>query len=215
MSDKAVYLEDVSASASKQSTSSAASDQSAATTKTVVAKRERMKRRRWHLYRHFSRISGQRTLGEMFNSGPAAKKAKVADPSAATKPKPSPVKVEAPLNSIPFSLSGYKEDLSEEERRLLALECDTMGKSWLKVLKDEIRKPYFLALKVGPPNHCPVIRPHELMHPRVPRATALPVATRRDWRWRHAEARCVPFACVPLWGPRHIGAIVDNAHMAE
>ncbi|KAF8742663.1 hypothetical protein AX14_002895 [Amanita brunnescens Koide BX004] len=51
------------------------------------------------------------------------------------------------LNAIPFSLSAFQESLSEEEKQLLALECDTLGKSWLKVLKDEIRKPYFLDLK--------------------------------------------------------------------
>lgn len=34
------------------------------------------------------------------------------------------------LNSIPFSLSGYTASLSEEEKRLLGLECETMGKSW-------------------------------------------------------------------------------------
>ncbi|KAF8968008.1 hypothetical protein BDZ97DRAFT_2073103 [Flammula alnicola] len=51
------------------------------------------------------------------------------------------------LNAIPFSLSAYQESLSEEEKRLLQLECEVMGKVWLKVLKDEIRKPYFLSLK--------------------------------------------------------------------
>ncbi|EIM90965.1 uracil-DNA glycosylase [Stereum hirsutum FP-91666 SS1] len=52
-----------------------------------------------------------------------------------------------PLNSIPFSLSAYLESLTEDQRRLLQLECETLGKSWLKLLKDEIKKPYFIALK--------------------------------------------------------------------
>ncbi|KZO96786.1 uracil-DNA glycosylase [Calocera viscosa TUFC12733] len=51
------------------------------------------------------------------------------------------------LNSIPFSLNAYKAGLSAEEKEYLALECETMGMSWMKVLKDEIRKPYFLKLK--------------------------------------------------------------------
>ncbi|KAG6330836.1 hypothetical protein ID866_8252 [Astraeus odoratus] len=51
------------------------------------------------------------------------------------------------LNSIPFSLSEYIESIPEDERHLLKLECECMGKSWLKLLKDEIRKPYFLSLK--------------------------------------------------------------------
>ena len=35
-----------------------------------------------------------------------------------------------PLDSIPFSLASFKESLTEEEKRLLDLECETMGKSW-------------------------------------------------------------------------------------
>ena len=35
-----------------------------------------------------------------------------------------------PLNSIPFSLSSFKESLSDEARELLQLECETMGLSW-------------------------------------------------------------------------------------
>ncbi|KAG6909937.1 hypothetical protein DXG01_014206 [Tephrocybe rancida] len=51
------------------------------------------------------------------------------------------------LNSIPFSMSVYQETLTEEQKGLLRLECEVMGKSWLKVLKEEIKKPYFIALK--------------------------------------------------------------------
>ncbi|KAJ6468448.1 uracil-DNA glycosylase-like protein [Mycena sanguinolenta] len=52
------------------------------------------------------------------------------------------------LNSIPFSLSAFVESLpTDDARALLALECDTMGKSWLKLLADEIAQPYFLELK--------------------------------------------------------------------
>ncbi|KAI0249155.1 uracil-DNA glycosylase-like protein [Lactifluus subvellereus] len=51
------------------------------------------------------------------------------------------------LNSIPFSSSEYVASLTEDQKRLLKLECETMGKSWLKVLKDEIKKPYFVSLK--------------------------------------------------------------------
>jgi hypothetical protein len=34
------------------------------------------------------------------------------------------------LNSVPFSQSAYYKTLTEEERRLLALELAVMGKSW-------------------------------------------------------------------------------------
>ncbi|THH19815.1 hypothetical protein EW146_g1413 [Bondarzewia mesenterica] len=52
-----------------------------------------------------------------------------------------------PLNAIPFSLSAYVGSLTDDQKRLLKLECDSMGKSWLKLLKDEIKKPYFISLK--------------------------------------------------------------------
>jgi len=94
----------------------------------------------------------QRTLMDMFSgsqpdtaSTPMAKKLKlsVSEPALSVQGKTSSLR----LNAIPFSLSQYQESLSTDERRLLALECAYMGKSWLKVLKDEIKKPYFIALK--------------------------------------------------------------------
>ncbi|KAG8213068.1 uracil-DNA glycosylase-like protein [Butyriboletus roseoflavus] len=50
------------------------------------------------------------------------------------------------LNFIPFSLSEFIESIPEDQRHLLKLECDCMGKSW-QLLKDEIKKPYFISLK--------------------------------------------------------------------
>lgn len=34
------------------------------------------------------------------------------------------------LNSIPFSLSAYQQSLTDEQKDLLLLECETMGLSW-------------------------------------------------------------------------------------
>jgi len=34
------------------------------------------------------------------------------------------------LNSIPFSSSEYTDSLTGDQKRLLKLECETMGKSW-------------------------------------------------------------------------------------
>lgn len=75
------------------------------------------------------------------------------------------------LNSIPLNLDAYRASLKPEELALLKLELETMGKSWfvqgpfhtltktriipsltfaiyrLKVLTEEIKKPYFLNLK--------------------------------------------------------------------
>ncbi|KAF9818587.1 hypothetical protein IEO21_02692 [Rhodonia placenta] len=96
-------------------------------------------------------VKRQRTLMDMFSdpapsTGPAAKKIKLAG-SGTTASAGTALTSQAALNSIPFSLSAFQEQLSDEERKLLALECETMGKSWLKVLKDEMRKAYFLKLK--------------------------------------------------------------------
>ncbi|KAF8624543.1 hypothetical protein AX15_005846 [Amanita polypyramis BW_CC] len=131
-----LYLEDVespSKNASKASTANIPATATNASSRTFFSATAGVKR--------------QRTLTDMLSgsqekksgeSTPAAKKLKLAVQGTASSTK---------LNAIPFSLSAYQESLTEEERKLIALECDTMGKSWLKVLKDEIRKPYFLKLK--------------------------------------------------------------------
>ncbi|EMD34152.1 hypothetical protein CERSUDRAFT_86888 [Gelatoporia subvermispora B] len=88
-------------------------------------------------------LKRQRTLLDMFSrpadpaSAPAAKKIRTDASSSGLQP----------LNSVPFSQSEFVDSLTDEEKELLALELETMGKSWLKILKDEIRKPYFLQLK--------------------------------------------------------------------
>ncbi|KAF8802542.1 uracil-DNA glycosylase [Phlegmacium glaucopus] len=98
----------------------------------------------------------QRTLAEMFSGAQSKTCTKstslkgltlsnvASDTSSATRPKVSGL---VKLNSIPFSMTAYLESLSDEEKPLLELECEVMGKSWIKVLKDEIKKPYFLKLK--------------------------------------------------------------------
>ncbi|PAV16453.1 uracil-DNA glycosylase [Pyrrhoderma noxium] len=103
-------------------------------------------------------VKRQRTLMEMValtpksnsldengkDSEPSLKKQKViADSKGASKAATGL----QPLNSIPFSMQAFKDSLNEKEKELLALECETMGKSWLKLLKDEIKKPYFIELK--------------------------------------------------------------------
>lgn len=36
-----------------------------------------------------------------------------------------------PFNAIPFNMEAYKTSLSDEEKQLLALECETMGRTWV------------------------------------------------------------------------------------
>lgn len=108
-----VYLEDV--QISKKDASKAATPATA----TTASNRS-----------FYSTGKRQRTLADMFSS---SQEKKNEDPEPSTKKlkmtvqgTPSLTK----LNAIPFSLSAFQESLSEEEKQLLALECDTLGKSW-------------------------------------------------------------------------------------
>ncbi|KAF8442413.1 uracil-DNA glycosylase-like protein [Boletus edulis BED1] len=79
---------------------------------------------------------------------PEAKKAKLSSSSpSAAKTKAAGSSGLQRLNFIPFSLNDFTESIPENQRHLLELECECMGKSWLKVLKDDIKKPYFISLK--------------------------------------------------------------------
>ncbi|THH29989.1 hypothetical protein EUX98_g4201 [Antrodiella citrinella] len=102
-------------------------------------------------------LKRQRTLVDMFSAEPSSSKKLKLEKSGGSAGRikasssfstaTSASSGSQALNSIPFSLSAYQEALSEQERQLLGLECESMGKSWLKLLKDEIRKPYFIKLK--------------------------------------------------------------------
>lgn len=89
----------------------------------------------------------QRTLVDMF-SGRIGKKVVTASSSASKssgnsisslKPSASfapPATLGlAKLNSIPFSLSAYQQILSEQEKKLLKLECEVTGKVWYVILR--------------------------------------------------------------------------------
>jgi hypothetical protein len=86
----------------------------------------------------------QRTLFDMFGSAPnqgsntPSKKPKLTAPSGSSgNEKLSAVSSPSggssglqPLNSIPFFLNEYIDSLTGDQKRLLKLECETMGKSW-------------------------------------------------------------------------------------
>jgi len=106
-------------------------------------------------------LKRQRTLMDMFvapkdsqsekTGQPSAKKTKLdtlnSSSAGAVKTKVAGSSGLQRLNFIPFSLNEFIESIPEHQRDLLKLECECMGKSWLKVLKDEIKKPYFVSLK--------------------------------------------------------------------
>lgn len=67
----------------------------------------------------------------------SSKRPRTSQPSASSQPgsgqravMSSNTSLELKLNAIPFSLSEFQANLSEEEQRLLSLECATMGKIW-------------------------------------------------------------------------------------
>lgn len=83
-------------------------------------------------------VKRQRTLGEMFYGAQGKKKVK-STPLEGSKPSgvstssiasDSALAGHVKLNAIPFSMTAYLESLSDEEKRLLQLECEVMGKSW-------------------------------------------------------------------------------------
>ncbi|KAG6854398.1 hypothetical protein C0991_007389 [Blastosporella zonata] len=85
-------------------------------------------------------VKRQRTLMDMLSGSqaktvstePSAKKVKLtaSSSSSSMKPNGSTVFGVQKLNSIPFSLSLYQETLTEDQKGLLRLECEMMGKSW-------------------------------------------------------------------------------------
>jgi uracil-DNA glycosylase len=77
-------------------------------------------------------VKRQRTLGEMFSGAHASKGSEstssIASDGATASASGASGLVK--LNSIPFSMTAYLESLSDEEKRLLQLECEVLGKSW-------------------------------------------------------------------------------------
>ncbi|GAA5837951.1 hypothetical protein JCM5353_004295 [Sporobolomyces roseus] len=98
----------------------------------------------------------QLTLGEAFkvpvtSSAPAAKRPRLSSSSSSSS-SAAPLTSSTSSSAQAFSLLTYRDSLSTKgseptEADLLKLECDTLDPSWLALLKDEIKKPYFKELK--------------------------------------------------------------------
>jgi uracil-DNA glycosylase len=170
----AVYLEDIETPSTQTNTQSTQSDQDGSSGEISLQGASGASEKATTVVNNKRK---QRTLMDMFAgsqptkvSGPVAKKLKLSasEPALPTRSGSTSVASSSKnlrLNAIPFSLAQYQESLSADQRSLLALECSCMGKSWcateptlmwitalnvsyrLKVLKDEIKKPYFIALK--------------------------------------------------------------------
>lgn len=121
MGDPTVYLEDID-TARKPTKISEKSENATSTIEDTVAKGTTST----------GAVKRQLTLQDMF-SGSQGKKSseqstkKLKITASGTNSRSSGIQR---LNSIPFSLSAFQESLSDDERKLLQLECEIMGKSW-------------------------------------------------------------------------------------
>ncbi|KAF9237619.1 uracil-DNA glycosylase-like protein [Melanogaster broomeanus] len=146
---RVVYLEDVETVVSKAVDTSVSPGAKEKSNKTAAATESSGVKRQRNL---MDMLSGPKTSQSGTADEPAVKKARLVA-SNASSTSTFKIKVEGSssglqrLNSIPFSLSQFIASLPEEHKHLFMLECECMGKSWLKVLKDEIKKPYFISLK--------------------------------------------------------------------
>ncbi|KAG0708203.1 uracil-DNA glycosylase-like protein [Suillus ampliporus] len=143
---RVVYLEDVETAVLSTSdaksisvTPSSSQDGSVKTTVTTTQATGTLKRQRTLM----DMLSGPQNFK---SAEPAAKKLKSSSSSGSARIAAGGVNVQR-LNAIPFSLSQYIESIPEDHRHFLKLESECMGKSWLKLLKEEIKKPYFISLK--------------------------------------------------------------------
>ena len=122
-SNELVYLEDVEPARKSvvrtDSTATTAIIASTAESKNHVTSTGAMKR--------------QISIAEMFSkassSMPSSKRQNVDNGASMVLPRRSMSGVPS-LNSVPLNLDAYRASLSEEERKLLMLEMETMGKSW-------------------------------------------------------------------------------------
>ena len=139
-SGRVVYLEDLEAPTKEEATGGGKETKSstaAVATATVVATKNASEKKETTK----TAVKRQRTLMDMFSSGsssggtlPNAKKIKLDKSGSSTSitdnSKASGNVAPRTLNSIPFSPSEFVASLSDEEKRLLALEVESMGKSW-------------------------------------------------------------------------------------
>lgn len=99
----------------------------------------------------------QLTLAEALKvpSPPTAKRPRLSSPSSHSSPSADRAAPLASTSTTPpsdFSVESYQASLSSKgsdptEADLLRLECETLDPSWLSLLQNELKKPYFRKLK--------------------------------------------------------------------
>ena len=126
--DRVVYLEDLEqpvVAATKENVSLSVTEKTDTTATTVIADTKLKKTSSLEKKTATGATKRQRSLMDMFPSGSStvSSSSSSRDSKVAKTGTPS-------LNSIPFSMSDFQSELSDEEKMLLQLECETMGKSW-------------------------------------------------------------------------------------
>ncbi|KAH7106282.1 uracil-DNA glycosylase-like protein [Auriculariales sp. MPI-PUGE-AT-0066] len=153
--DKFVFLEDLlipgskasAASSLPNSQASAASDADPSdTTKQTSATAKAGEKRQGSISTFFTSKKLKTTDGSAAQSSTTATTGAAVSASKAVA-RPLAGRLPQKLNQIPFSLSGFRNSLSPENAALLRLEMETMSPIWLKMLAEEIKKPYFIKLK--------------------------------------------------------------------
>ena len=121
-----VYLEDLVAPAKASKAENASSNEQSATTATASKTNEtKVETSTVEKKTSTGATKRQKSLMEMFSKSTSS----TSSPPPAKRAK-SGLSSNPSLNSIPFSLMEFQNGMTDEEKRLLALECETMGKSW-------------------------------------------------------------------------------------
>jgi hypothetical protein len=104
-------------------------------------------------------VKRQRTLAEMFGGASqpepsAAKKQRLsqsttASASASSQPSAPDSSGSKAADAVPFSIASFQESLSDEQKELLSLECEVMGRSWQVTRLEALKKQLFITVSKG------------------------------------------------------------------
>lgn len=126
-SQPTIYLEDIDPSSKSTSKRERPNDDPQAGDSSTITPAP-VKRQRT-LQETFFGAQGKRKISPLKGLKPSGGSASSIASDNTTQPKASTSGL-VKLNSIPFSMTTYLESLSDEEKRLLQLECEVIGKSW-------------------------------------------------------------------------------------
>ncbi|KAJ7722743.1 uracil-DNA glycosylase-like protein [Mycena maculata] len=139
--DTQVYLEDLAVPVRPQKTPLAVFNTNSTNLKSKAATATGGKRQRTLFDMQFSEGGGGAKRAKVGTGTAVAARfmassagvATTGESEAATAPRVLAAPTRPTLNSLPFSFSAFVDGLTDEQRALLALECETLARGWLKV----------------------------------------------------------------------------------